>query len=52
MSLFDDVIGFEILGGFDELDKDYLIQRARELGLNVSDYDTLEELKEAIEEVE
>lgn len=53
MSLFDEVIGFEILGGFDDdLKKDSLVERAEELGLDVDDYDTLEELKDAIEELE
>ncbi|NLD18810.1 MAG: caspase family protein [Clostridiales bacterium] len=53
MSLFDEVIGFEILGGFDnDLENDALTQRAEELGLDVDDYDTLEELKDAIEELE
>ena len=47
--LFDEVIDFEILGGFDDdSEKDALIQRAEELGLNVDDYDTIEELKEKI----
>jgi hypothetical protein len=38
------------VGGFD--DEEDLLQRAEELGLYAEDYDTLEELKEAIEELE
>ena len=53
MNLFEEVIAFEILGGFDDdLEKADLLQRAEELGLDVDDYDTLEELENAIEELE
>lgn len=53
MDLFDEVIDFEILGGFeDETKKANLIKRAEKLGLNVEDYETLKELLNAIEELE
>lgn len=42
--LFEEAIGFEILGGFDDdLKKDDHLQRTEELGLDVDDYDTLEQ---------
>lgn len=50
MGLFEEVIGFEILGGFDDDDeKEKLLAKAKDLGLDVDDYSTVEELKEAIE---
>lgn len=53
MNLYEEVIGFEILGGFDDdLEKADFLQRAEELGLDVDDYDTLEELENAIKELE
>lgn len=52
MHLFEEVIGFEILGGFnDDFEKADLLQRAEALGLDVDDYDTLEELENAIKEL-
>lgn len=52
-NFFHEVIGFEILGGFDnEAEKEDLIDRAEELGLDPEDYDTIEELIEAIEDEE
>ncbi|MEG1459036.1 MAG: hypothetical protein RR237_04845 [Acetivibrio sp.] len=48
---FKEVMNFDLLGGFDEeSENDLLIQQAEEMGLNIEDYHTLDELREAMEE--
>ena len=51
--LFDEVIGFDIMGGFDdEKERAELVKRAEELGINVNNFQTIDDLKQAIANLE
>lgn len=58
MDILDEVIDYDILGGFDDeedvdpLELEALKERAEELGLDVEDYDSIEELRDVIESLE
>ena len=49
--LYDELVDFEILGGFDysEEEKEKLVDQACELGLDLNDFETWEEIQRAID---
>jgi len=48
--LYDESMDFEILGGleFSEAEKERMVARAYELGLDLEDFETWEEIEQAI----
>jgi hypothetical protein len=49
--LFDELVDFEILGGleYSETEKEKLVSQAYELGLDLNDFETWEEIQEAVD---
>jgi len=49
--LYDELIDFEILGGleYSAAEKEKLVSQAYELGLDLNDYETWEEIQEAVD---
>jgi hypothetical protein len=49
--LYDDMIDFDILGGleYSSAEKEKLVSTAYELGLDPNDYDTWEEIQQAVD---
>jgi len=49
--LYDELVDFEILGGleYSETEKEKLIDQAYELGLDLNDYETWEEIQQAVD---
>jgi hypothetical protein len=48
--LYDELVDFEILGGleYSETEKEKLVDQAYELGLDINDFDTWEEIQIAV----
>ncbi len=48
--LYDELVDFEILGGLEytETEKEKLVDQAYELGLDINDFDTWEEIQIAV----
>jgi hypothetical protein len=49
--LYDELVEFEILGGLEytETEKEKLVDQAYELGLDINDFETWEEIQRAID---
>lgn len=49
--LYDELIDFEILGGleYSEAEKENLVEQAYELGLDLNDFETWEEIQQAVD---
>jgi hypothetical protein len=49
--LYDELVDFEILGGFEysATEKEKLVSQAYELGLDLNDYETWEEIQAAVD---
>lgn len=49
--LYDELVDFEILGGleYSEAEKDKLVEKAYELGLDLNDFETWEEIQQAVD---
>ncbi len=49
--LYDELVDFEILGGFEysEAEKEKLVDQAYELGLDLNDFETWEEIQRAVD---
>lgn len=49
--LYDELVDFEILGGleYSEAEKDKLVEEAYELGLDLNDFETWEEIQQAVD---
>lgn len=49
--LYDELVDFEILGGleYSEAEKEKLVAQAYDLGLDLNDFETWEEIQEAVD---
>lgn len=49
--LYDELVDFEILGGleYSEAEKEKLVSQAYDLGLDLNDFETWEEIQEAVD---
>jgi hypothetical protein len=49
--LYDELVDFEILGGleYSEAEKEKLVDQAYELGLDLNDFETWEEIQQAVD---
>lgn len=49
--LYDELVDFEILGGleYSETEKENLVSQAYELGLDLNDFETWEEIQQAVD---
>jgi hypothetical protein len=49
--LYDELVEFEILGGleYSEAEKEKLVDQAYELGLDLNDFETWEEIQQAVD---
>lgn len=49
--LYDELVDFEILGGleYSEAEKDKLVEQAYALGLDLNDFETWEEIQQAVD---
>jgi hypothetical protein len=49
--LYDELVDFEILGGleYSETEKEKLVSQAYELGLDLNDFETWEEIQQAVD---
>jgi hypothetical protein len=49
--LYDELVEFEILGGleYSETEKEKLVSQAYELGLDLNDFETWEEIQDAVD---
>jgi hypothetical protein len=49
--LFDDLVEFDILGGleYSEAEKEKLVEQAYDLGLDLNDFETWEEIQQAVD---
>lgn len=49
--LYDELVDFEILGGleYSETEKEHLVSQAYELGLDLNDFETWEEIQQAVD---
>jgi hypothetical protein len=49
--LFDDLVEFDILGGleYSEAEKEKLVEQAYDLGLDLNDFETWEEIQKAVD---
>ena len=49
--LYDELVDFEILGGleYSEAEKEMMINQAYEMGLDLDDFETWEEIRQALD---
>lgn len=49
--LYDELVDFEILGGleYSQAEKDKLVEQAYEMGLDLNDFETWEEIQQAVD---
>ena len=49
--LYDELVEFEILGGleYSQAEKDKLVEQAYEMGLDLNDFETWEEIQQAVD---